>query len=165
MLYEASNLVNEQPIGRHPTVPDEGSYLCPNDVLLGRATSRVPAGPFKDETPRRRFEFIQKLTDTFWRKWTNNYFSALVVRKKWHTEKRNLRVGDVVMIKDANSVRGGWKLGKVNKVFPSDDGHVRRCQVSYKQQLPGTKIAPKFTTIDRPIQDFIVIVAADEDDD
>ena len=44
VLYEVANLLNERPIGRHPASPDDAAYLCPNDVLLGRATSRVPSG-------------------------------------------------------------------------------------------------------------------------
>ena len=44
VCFEAANLVNERPIGRHPTLPDDESYLCPNDLLLGRYTSRVPSG-------------------------------------------------------------------------------------------------------------------------
>ena len=56
VLYEVANLLNERPIGRHPTSPDDGAYLCPNDLLLGRATSRVPSGPFdKKENNRQRF--------------------------------------------------------------------------------------------------------------
>ena len=46
-LVEVANLVNQRPIGRVPSDPDDGAYLCPNDVLLGRASSRVPQGPFK----------------------------------------------------------------------------------------------------------------------
>ena len=46
VCFEAANLVNERPIGKHPTSPDDESYLCPNDLLLGRSTSRVPSGPF-----------------------------------------------------------------------------------------------------------------------
>ena len=41
------NLVNERPIGRKQTSPGDGAYLCPNDLLLGRSTSRVPSGPFQ----------------------------------------------------------------------------------------------------------------------
>lgn len=60
VCFEAANLVNERPIGRHPTSPDDGTYLCPNDLLLGRATSRVPSGPFRDAlNPRQRVEFVQ----------------------------------------------------------------------------------------------------------
>ena len=60
-LLEITNLVNQRPIGRIPTDPDDGSYLCPNDILLGRATSTIPQGPFRQtENPRHRFEFCQR---------------------------------------------------------------------------------------------------------
>ena len=45
VLFEAAELVNSRSIGRHPTDPDEGVYLSPNDLLLGRSTSRAPRGP------------------------------------------------------------------------------------------------------------------------
>ncbi|PFX25807.1 hypothetical protein AWC38_SpisGene9564 [Stylophora pistillata] len=35
VLFEIANLLNERPIGRHPTSPEDGTYLCPNDLLLG----------------------------------------------------------------------------------------------------------------------------------
>ena len=31
-LLEAGNLVNQRPIGRIPNDPDDGAYLCPNDI-------------------------------------------------------------------------------------------------------------------------------------
>ena len=39
-LMEIANLVNQRPIGRIPNDPDDGSYLCPNDMLLGRSSSK-----------------------------------------------------------------------------------------------------------------------------
>jgi len=55
-------LIKERPIGRHPTSPDDESYLCPNDLSLGRSTSRVPRGPFlQTDNPRHKYEFIQKV--------------------------------------------------------------------------------------------------------
>ena len=47
-LLEVANLVNQRPIGRPPNDPDDDSYLCPNDMLLGRASPQVPQGPFHD---------------------------------------------------------------------------------------------------------------------
>ena len=47
-ILEVANLVNQRPIGRLPTDPDDSSYLCPNDILLGRATNSVPQGPFRE---------------------------------------------------------------------------------------------------------------------
>ena len=62
VCFEAANLVNERPIGKHPTSPDDESYLYLNDVLLGRSASRVPSGPFaQTDNPRHRYEFIQKV--------------------------------------------------------------------------------------------------------
>ena len=46
-LLEVANLVNQRPIDRIPNNPDDGTYLCPNDILLGRSTAEVPQGPFK----------------------------------------------------------------------------------------------------------------------
>ncbi|XP_068712242.1 uncharacterized protein [Montipora foliosa] len=108
VFYEVANLVNERPIGRHPTSPDDGSYLCPNDLLLGRSTTRVPSGPFKESTtPKRRFEFIQHIRDGFWKKWTRTYFPDLIVRQKWHTAHRKRPVASWDCIQNIPGDR--WK--------------------------------------------------------
>ncbi|XP_067051157.1 uncharacterized protein [Acropora muricata] len=58
-LVEVANLVNQRPKGRIPSDPDDGSYLCPNDMLLGRASPTVPQGPFRHtKNPRHRLEFL-----------------------------------------------------------------------------------------------------------
>ena len=98
-LLEVGNLVNQRPIGRIPNDPDDGKYLCPNDMLLGRATSEVPQGPFNDtKNPQRRVEFVQKIVDSFWKRWSRDVLPALVIRKAWHTEKRNVEVDDLVVM-------------------------------------------------------------------
>ena len=68
-LLEVANLVNQRPIGRIPNDPDDGAYICPNDILLGRAAPQVPQGPFSEtKNPRKRVEFVQKIVDSFWRR-------------------------------------------------------------------------------------------------
>lgn len=167
VCFEAANLVNERPIGRHPTLPDDGSYLCPNDLLLGRATSRIPSGPFeRTDNPRHRYEFIQGIIDNFWRRWTRDFFPSLIIRQKWHTATRNLRVGDVVLIQDSNQIRGQWKLGKVSEVFPGDDGRVRKVHVIYKNPRlgePSNKYFGKdYTTIERSTNRLVLLVPVDD---
>ena len=45
-----------------PNDPDDGSHLCPNDILLGRALSHIPQGPFRHtKNPRHRVKFVQKI--------------------------------------------------------------------------------------------------------
>ena len=71
VFLEVPNLVNQRPIGRIPNDPDDGKYICPNDILLGRASSEVPQGPFKEtQNPRHRVEFLQKIVDSFWKRFS-----------------------------------------------------------------------------------------------
>ena len=103
--------------------------------------------------------------NAFWKRWIRDYFPSLLVRQKWHVDKRNVCVGDVVMIQDSNSVRGQWKVGRVSKALVEDDGRVRRVEVQYKC-LPTkeTKVykGQAYTTIERPVQRLVVIFAANE---
>ena len=144
-LLEVANLVNQRPIGRPPNDPDEGSYLCPNDMLLGRASPQVPQGPFEEtRNPRRRVEFLQKIVESFWRRWTRDVFPLLLPRRKWKVEKRNVRVNDIVIVADSNAVRGKWIVGRVIEVYPGKDSKVRNIKVktaSGEYSRPVTKIA------------------------
>ena len=75
VCFEAANLVNERPMGRHATDPSDGVYLCPNQLILGRASSRIPAGPFKEPSNmKQRFRLVENITDSFWRQWTRDFF-------------------------------------------------------------------------------------------
>ena len=66
ILFECSNLVNERPIGMKQSHVQDFTYLCPNDILLGRCSSSVPRGPFDENVSLlKRFAFIQKLVDSF----------------------------------------------------------------------------------------------------
>ena len=59
IMYEVAQIVNQPPIGRHPAKPEEVSYLCPNDLLLGRNTNRVPQGPFEEScNVKQRMRFL-----------------------------------------------------------------------------------------------------------
>ena len=162
VMYEAAQIVNQRPIGKHPTHPDDGSYLCPNDLLLGRSSPEVPQGPFKQRvSDRYRLDFIQQVVQSFWKKWTRDYFPGLIVRSKWHVEKRNVRRGDVVLIQDSNPVRGNWKIGIVTEVHPSQDNKVRRVTVSYKNQHQSETPA-RYTSIERAVHKLIVLVAVED---
>jgi hypothetical protein len=75
--------LNQRPIGRIPNDPDDGSYLCPNDMLLGRPSSNVPQGTFKaTKNPRDRVEFVQRIVDSFWVRWTTDVLPVTYPKKE-----------------------------------------------------------------------------------
>ena len=129
-LLEVGNLVKQRSIGRVPNDPDDSKYLCLNDMLLGCATSEVPQGPFNDmKNPRHRVEFVQKIVDSFWQRSSRDVLPALVTRKAWHTERRNVEVNDIVVMGNNNAIRGRWTIGRVIEVYPGTDGRVRNVKV------------------------------------
>ena len=167
VMFEAAQIVNQHPIGVHPTCPEECPYLCPNDLVLGRSTSHVPQGPFLERVSNKhRLDFIQAVVERFWQRWSRDVFPSFVIRHKWHVERRNLANGDVVLIQDNNLFRGEWKKGVVTEVFPSQDGKVRWVLVSYKNFSAGEKSQQckgvKFATVERPVQCLVVLVAKDD---
>lgn len=60
---------------------------------------------------------------------SNEYLPSLVKRYKWNKANRNIQVGDIVVIVDANGPRNTWKKGKIVKVFPGSDGRIRVAEV------------------------------------
>ena len=122
-FLEVANLVNQRPIGRILNDPDDGRYMCPNDILLGRASSQVP---FKEtQNPRHRVEFVQRIVDSSWKRWSRDVFPSLVPRKQWQVERRNMKVDDIVTVADSNAVRGKWCMGRILEVYPGPVGRVR----------------------------------------
>ena len=149
-LLEVANLVNQRPIGTIPNDPDDRAYICPNNMLLGRTTSLVSQGPFKEtRNPRHRVEFVQRIVDSFWKRWNRDVFPTLVPKRKWREERRNVRIGDVVTVADENAVRGSEAMGRITDVFPGADGKVRKVKVKTSKGVyrrPVTKIAVIYPT-------------------
>ena len=57
------------------------------------------------------------------------YLPTLLQQKKWNAKKRNLRVGDVILIADENYPRGAWPLVRLVKVVTGSDGLARSATV------------------------------------
>lgn len=71
-------------------------------------------------------------------------FPSLLPRKKWHSEKRNVRVDDFVIMQSTNAVRGKWNVGRIINVYPGQDGRVRNVKIKTRDgeyQRPISKIA------------------------
>lgn len=145
-LVEVANLVNQHPIDPIPNDLDNGSYmyLCPNDILPERRLYHVPQGTFRQtKNPRYRMEFVQKIFDSVWNRWTRDVFPSLLPRKTWNAEKRNVRVDDFVIVQTPGAVRGNRNIGRIVNVYLGEmeklEMTVKTCTGEYER--PTTKIA------------------------
>ena len=158
VMFEVANLVNERPVGTKPNSASDFTYLCPNDLLLGRSSSRIPSGPWNETTNiRKRFYFVQSIINSYWKKWTQCYFPSLMLQQMWHHQTRNMKAGDIVIIQDKNLILGQWRLGRISLVHPDSDGIVRNVEVQYKHNDSTVYI-----TINRPVQRSIMLMPVDE---
>jgi hypothetical protein len=51
-------------------------------------------------------------------------------RTKWRTNCQNIKVGDLVIIKDEQSPPLKWLLGRITKLYPGGDGVVRVAELA-----------------------------------
>ena len=83
VLFEIANIMNSRPLvvisRSDPQCP---TPIMPNDLLLGRASSEVPQGPFDiNDAPKnltKKFRFLQELVAQWWEGWYQTVFPSLV---------------------------------------------------------------------------------------
>ena len=164
-LYEIANLINGRPIGSKPGNDlSLGTYLCPNDLILGRNNINVPNEIFDESSNDfKKYKFINKIVSSFWKKWNRDFFHTLIVRQKWHVKSRNVRIGDIVLVQDANSVRGKWKLAQVIKTYVGSDDKVRNVTIRYKLNKSGTTYhGQNDSIVNRSVHSLVIIIPIEE---
>jgi hypothetical protein len=76
----------------------------------------------------------------------------LIARQKWHAKRRDLRVGDLVLVADQNLPRGQWPLGLIEAATPGRDGLVRTVSVRTAK-----------STLKRPVTQVALLEAVEKD--
>ena len=163
-MFEAEQVVNQMPIGRHATHSHDGSYPCPNDLLLGRASPEVPQGPFMERVgDRYRLDFIQRIVQSFWKKRTHDYFPGLIIRLKKHMERRNVKERKVMLIQDSNWCSSRW-LEDWHRYWspsqPRQQSSTGHCIIQEWCQGDTTK----YTSVERTVHRLMVLVLIDDED-
>ena len=75
----------------------------------------------------------QKLADSFWKRWSQEYVTQLTAYKKWAQITPALQVGDLVLVSDDRLPRLRWKLGRIQEIFKGRDGLVHSTLVKTSQ--------------------------------
>ena len=130
VFAEVGSIVNGRPLTKLSDDPNDPSPLTPNHLLLLREGPMLPWGKFdKADTYRYRWKHIHHLVDQFWRKWVKMYLPLLQRRVKWVDIHKNLKVGDLILMLDANTPRSLWPLGLIKEVQAGRDGLVRSVRI------------------------------------
>jgi hypothetical protein len=108
-----------------------------------------PPGNFQREDiyMRRRWRRVQYLANLFWSRWRKEYLVTLQNRQKWINQRRNIAIGDIVIIKEENQPRGSWSMGRVIVTEPDKEGFIR-----------SVTVKTSTTEIRRPIHELVVLL-------
>ncbi len=154
-MYEAMAIVNSRPLGLETlNDPCSLSPITPNHLLTMKSQIVVPPpGNFdiQDVYARKRWRKVQFLANEFWRRWRNEYLQHLQLRQKWNKEKRQIQVGDIVLLKDDDLVRNLWRIARVTDTRPGEDGHVRKVSLRMADS----------SELERPIHKLVVLIEKD----
>ena len=103
---------------------------------------------------RSEWKRVQVLADRFWTRWKKEYMQTLQRRLKWHAVQPDLKLGDVVLLKDIDAPRNRWPLAVIVDVIPSDDSQVRKVQLKIFRNN-------KSSALTRPICELVPLLKAD----
>ncbi|XP_065356328.1 uncharacterized protein LOC135950722 [Calliphora vicina] len=125
LLAQVEAVVNSRPLGYAPD--NETGYLSPSHFLIGRPTTMVPEGTLTDLNQNRLdyWQHVQCMYQGFWKQWSQEYLTSLQHRPKWCNDQPNIKIDDLVLVKEDRTPPSTWIIGRVMEVFPGDDGLIR----------------------------------------
>jgi transposase InsO family protein len=132
LLLEAEAIVNSRPLSHVPVRHDDQETLTPFHFLIGSSSNQVLPATLEDRDLLRRADWKKalRLADHFWNRWVKEILPNMQPRQTSENRERDLRIGDLVLIVDANLPRGTWPRGRVTATFPGQDGIVRVVDVA-----------------------------------
>ncbi|XP_052809621.1 uncharacterized protein LOC128238088 [Mya arenaria] len=107
-LAEMCAIINSRPIASISTDQDDPEMITPGMLL----TQKKEPLEVLDSTLSMRdiykaqWKYVQVMANTFWKQWRNGYL-ALQTRRKWPSVLENLKTGDVVLVKNIETI-GHW---------------------------------------------------------
>ncbi|XP_075163077.1 uncharacterized protein LOC142235702 [Haematobia irritans] len=148
LLARIEAVLNSRPLSPMTDDPLELNALTPGHFLRGAPLIAMPEAPSETLTFTDRWEKLKALQHHFARRWKDEYLKELQRRYKWQSPKRNVPIGQMVVIRDDQLPPCEWKLGRITKTFPGLDGHVRVVEIKTSNGIMRrdiTRVCPLFT--------------------
>lgn len=147
LYFHKLSICNSRPLSPLSSDPSDLHPLTPGHFLVGRPllTINEPDVTQISESRLSLYQRIQALQQHFWSRWSHEYITSLQERNKWKRDQANLKLGQLVVIKDDNLPPLRWKLGRVADLHPGSDGISRVASIRTSAGIVRrafTKICP-----------------------
>lgn len=148
LLTQIEACLNSRPLCALSSSVDSCEALTPGHFIIGQPLNLVPEPGVSDVPTNRldRYRQLRKMTEDFWERFRTEYIATLQPRTKWQKIGDNLRIGDLVLVKNDNTPPAHWELARVVATHPDRSGIVRNVSLQRGE-----------TIYQRPIHKLVVL--------
>ena len=111
-LCIVEDILNSRPIGLATIDGKDHEPLTPRHFLSPSAAMQAMPSDKLDDDPAQQWQHIVFIMNTFWKRYSKECVPLLNRMSKWHQEKAQFKINDIVAFADSKR-RGKWPLAKV----------------------------------------------------
>lgn len=158
LLKQVEAVLNSRPLTAISSSMDDLESITPGHFLIGRPLLAIPEPLMCDMNVNnaKRWELVKTLHQHFWKIWSRDYLTELQRRYKWENKSPNIKVGEIVLLKDDNLPPLKWRLGRVIELHPGANGLTRvvtvQCGPNQTYKRAVTRICPLPIDVERTVQ-------------
>ncbi|XP_055385902.1 uncharacterized protein LOC129614944 [Condylostylus longicornis] len=143
VLIQIEACLNSRPLCEISRNPDDCTALTPGHFLTGDVIITPPEPSLLDLNENRlnRWQLLQKLHQTYWTRWNKEYLYRLQQRPKWTKRTDNMKISDLVLLRDEKLPPSRWLMGRITEIHPGPDGLVRVVTLKMKDNMLKRSIA------------------------
>lgn len=149
LLTDVEAILNSRPLTPLSDDPGDMQALTPAHFWNMEPLILPPSFRYTndgDATGKKLWIERTRIVGHFWKRWENEYLTTLQERKKWRRERENVKVGQLVILKDENLPPAQWRIGRIQEIMPGKDGRVRNVVIKTEN-----------STFKRPIQKLCIL--------
>lgn len=131
LVIEIEAILNSRPISPMSNDPNDIAALTPGHFLIGEPlTAQIDAHAKTTKIGiETRWKLVSQLKHEFWIRWSRDYLNELQYRNKWQEQPKNVKEGDIVILKESNVPVMHWPIGRVISTYKGTDNIVRVADV------------------------------------
>lgn len=149
LLCRVEACLNSRPLAPLSDAFDNYDTLTPGHFLIGSAITVNPEQSLLDVNENRltRWQLIRQLTESFWKRWYDDYVNTLQQRSKWRAGQPAIKPGQLVLLRNSLLPPCKWEMGRVVNCHPGSDGltrvvTVRTSNSEYKRPICKLCVLP-----------------------
>ena len=136
-LHEIEAIINSRPLTYISDDIRDKNPLTPSHFLLNKTYGSKIENIIEDfdvssQDLQLNYSIRKGCISLFWQTWSEEYLKSLpcVISKAFH--KRQIKVGDLVLIRNENKAKIFWPMGVITQTFLSEDGACRSVMLKTK---------------------------------